>query len=211
MTSEKKRPATPCPVLKDQRGPVPYIALWTAELLPSPAVVPSMLGGIGYADETLLDRDQFGVLWTRVLSRRGDGEPVYDQQHCLRQRETMWSLLCQVCAAPADQNERGVLWLLHDHRGDWPNWPERMANSHPPLCRRCATISIRRCPSFASGFVAVRAQSTVVGVSGAFYRRGPLLPRSVGRVTARYDDPARHWVRAALLLRELHHCAFEDL
>lgn len=168
-------------------------------------------GGIGYPNETLADRDQFGVLWTRVLSHRGDGDPVYDQQHPLRQREAMSSLLCQVCAAPADQNEYGTLWLLHDHREDWPGWPEGMANSHPPLCRRCATISIRHCPSFASGFVAVRAHSIPLGVRGAFYCRGPLTPRQVDVITVRYDDPARHRVRAALLLRKLHDCTIVEL
>lgn len=211
MSDEKKQSATTCPVLKGPHGPVPYIALWSGERLPAPTVVISPFGGIGYADESLLDRDESGVLWTRVLSCRGTGEPIYDKLHALRQRKAMRSLLCQVCAAPADRNEQGALWLLPDHRGDWPNWPENMANSHPPLCLRCAKISVRLCPSFASGHVAVRAHSTVTGVSGGLYRPGPLTPRPTSLVTVAYDDPARHWVQAAMLLRTLHHCTIVKL
>lgn len=108
MTTEAKQPAT-CPVLKGPHGPVPYIALWSGERLPAPRVVNSPRGGIGYPDENLLDRDHCGVLWTRVRSCRGVGEPIYEKQHPLRQRKAMRALLCQVCAAPADQNQHGVL------------------------------------------------------------------------------------------------------
>lgn len=210
VAKEENRPQT-CPVLKGPHGPVPYIALWSGERTPAPTMVASPFGGIAYPDETPGDRDSFGVLWTRVRSSRGKGAPVYDKQHALRQRETMESLLCQVCAAPADHNGQGTLWLLHDYRRDWPGWPEGMANSHPPLCLRCANISVRHCPSFGSGFVALRAHSTIIGVSGALHRPGTLAQQPAGIVTVRYDDPARQWVRAALLLRELHHCTVVEL
>lgn len=211
VSKENKHIAETGTLLKGPHGPVPYIASWSGEIVPSPVVVDSPLGGIGYSDETLLDRDRFGVLWARVLSRRGDGEPLYAKQNSLRQRKSMRLLLCQVCGAPADRNEHGVLWLLHDHRGDWPRWPEGMANSHPPLCLRCAKMSVKWCPSFGSGFMAVRAHSTVVGVYGAVYGRGPIAPRKSGVVTLRYDSYVRQWVQAWLLLRELRDCTFVEL
>jgi hypothetical protein len=123
----------------------------------------------------------------------------------------MRRLLCQVCAEPADRNEQGTLWLLHDYRGDWANWPEDMANTHPPLCLRHARMSIRACPSLRPGYVAVRARSTLVGVDGALYRAGYPFPHLVGAGFARFGSPAIRWMQAAQLVRTLHDCAVVKL
>ncbi|HWC84337.1 MAG TPA: hypothetical protein VG756_30645 [Pseudonocardiaceae bacterium] len=199
------------PVLRGPSGPVPYIALWSAEKLPAPLVLQSS-AGIRYADENLLDRDKDGVLWNRVQCRPGTGDPIYNQVHPLRQRKAMRNLWCQVCAGPADHHDDGTLWLLRDRRSDWPNWPEGIANTHPPVCARCARVSVRICPWLKPGFVAVRAHSTVTGVIGAIYRAGRVFPRPTDDDdTVRYGDPLLRWVRATQLVRELRDCTFVEL
>jgi hypothetical protein len=168
MNTALEKPATkPRPPFNGPRGIVPYIATWsTEEALPVQVI--GTPKGIGYAHELAVDRDGHGVLWAQRPSRPGSGEPIYNRVHPLRQRRAMQKLLCQVCAGPADQNRQGTLWLLRDDRGDWPDWPEKMGNTHPPLCLRCARISVRACPWLKPGFVTVRAHSTVAGVSGAW-------------------------------------------
>jgi hypothetical protein len=126
-------------------------------------------------------------------------------------RRAMRHLLCQVCAGPADHNEQGALWLLRDHRKDWSNWPEDMGNGHPPLCLRCARISVRVCPWLRPGYVAVRAHSAIVGVSGALYTADSPFPRFAATTTVAYGDAACRWMRAGQLLRTLRYCAMVEL
>lgn len=210
MALSSTQPAVPA-FLKGPRGPVPYIAMWSAEQHP-PVRVRQTPSGIRYADETLLDRDANGVLWTRVASRRGEGEPYYKKVHPLRQRKAMRKLLCQVCAGPADHNDHGTLWLLYDRRGEWPNWPEGVHYTQPPLCLRCARISVKTCPWLKPGFVAIRSHSHVIGVAGVLYRAGRLLPQpTANEDTVTYDDPAIRWVQATQLVRELYECTFVEL
>jgi hypothetical protein len=122
----------------------PYVTAWTAEHdLPYRLItVPG--AGIAYADETAADRDHNGILWWRTASRPGEGQPVFGLVHPDRQRRAMLRLLCQVCAGPADQTNDGVLWLLQDHRGDWPGWPNGMGVTEPPICHSCVRQSRRR-------------------------------------------------------------------
>jgi hypothetical protein len=168
--------------------------------------------GIGYRDETSADRDGYGVLWCRTPSRVGVGRPLFKQTHSLRQREVMRRLLCQVCAQPADRDDRGVLWLLGDHRGDWRGWPEGMGNAHPPLCLPCAHVSVRACPYLRRGHVAVRTRHhPIAGVSGGVYRPGALFLQLVGVRVLGYDDPGVRWLQAAQLVRSLHECTLVDL
>ncbi|MGQ0841769.1 hypothetical protein [Actinokineospora sp.] len=97
--------------------------------------------GIAYADETIGDRDRNGVLWTRMPSHPGHGTPEFGKVNSLRQRHAMRKLLCQVCAGPADLADDGVLWLLNDHRDDWPGWPNGMGVTEPPICLPCLRIA----------------------------------------------------------------------
>jgi hypothetical protein len=194
------------------RGIVPYITTWSGEQDLPAEVIQLGQSGIGFADETVIDRDDHDVLWTRQLSRPGDGRPEFRQVHPLRQRRAMRRLLCQVCAQPADRNEQGVLWLLRDHRDDWPDWPEDMANTYPPVCLGCAHQSIRLCPTLRKGYVAVRAlRFPYRGVYGQQYAPGHRWPIPVEDGVVTYNNPAIRWTCAVQLVRSLQDCTIVDL
>jgi hypothetical protein len=195
-----------------QRGLVPYIVTWSTEQTATPQVITNRRG-ISYTDETFADRDSHGVLWTRCPSRPGHGRPLFGQVHPLRQRRAMRRLLCQVCGRPADHNTDGTLWILKDHRHDWPHWPNQMAVTEPPICQPCAHTSARHCPALRKVHVTIRVKtSTVAGVLGIHYRPGsPLLAPQPTDDTITYDDPAIRWVRATQLVRELHDSTLVDL
>ena len=189
----------------------PYITAWSAEERPPMVLVERPGGGIAYADETLADRDRNGVLWVRSQFRLGQGRPVFGQVHPMRQRRTMQRLLCQVCAGPADRTEDGVLWLLKDHRDDWPSWPNGMGVTEPPICASCVRVSLRVCPALRKGAAVVRAGSFVAaGVHGILYRSDPKLA-ATGAATVTFEDPAIRWVRAVGLVRELRNCTIIPL
>jgi hypothetical protein len=190
---------------------VPYVTAWSTEArLPCRLVeVPGR--GIGYADESLADRDDRGVLWVRMPWRPGQGRPMFGMEHAVRQRRAMRRLLCQVCAGPADRTEDGVLWLVRDYREDWPDWPERMSITEPPVCLPCAALSLRVCPALRGRAAAFRArQYAMSGVRGAVYAGGR-VPRLLGDAMVGFDDSAIRWVRASGLLRDLHDCTMVDL
>jgi hypothetical protein len=200
------------PLFRGPHGPVPHIAKWSAEVdLEAPLV--ETVNGLAYADELSIDRDNRGLLWSRVAVRPGVGEPIYRELHPLRQRRAMRWLLCQVCAGPADQNEHGALWLIRDDRGQWPGWPEGAQNTQPPLCLRCARISVKTCPWLRDAYVAVRAQSFVSGASGTLYRTGGRNARPIPAdvTNVRYEDPRIRWLQADQLERELMNCTFVEL
>src|SRR3989442_1499615 len=111
--------------------PVPYITTWSEENT-LPTTVVQRRNGIAFADEILTDRDDHGVLWSRIPSLPGRGRPRCGKIHSPRQRRAMRDLLCQVCGKPADHNEEGTLWLVPDFR-DWPDWPNHMACTEPPV------------------------------------------------------------------------------
>lgn len=163
--------------------------------------------GIAYPDEQVVDRDDRGVLWSRVPWRPGVGRPEFGRVHPLRQRRAMRRLLCQVCSGPADHDDAGVLWLLREHRDDWPGWPNRMGVTEPPTCRTCVGLSVRVCPALRHGAIAVRARSfSVAGVNGVLHRLRGGVPVAVDQVMVEFDDPSIRWVRAAHLVRRLDDC-----
>jgi hypothetical protein len=194
------------------RGPhglVPYIANWSSEDDTTPVIASPT--GIGYADEHPLDRDTHGVLWSRFRTTPGQGEPQYDSLHPLRQRRAMRRLLCQVCAAPADHNEDGTLWVLNDGRGTWSNWPVSIDNAQPPVCRRCARLAIRSCPALHRNWIALRAHSHVTGVFGDHFTPTPNGLRRTSNTVHTYDQPGGRWIQAGQLVRVLIHPTIEDL
>jgi hypothetical protein len=188
----------------------PYITRWTSEDEPVRPVISRGMG-IAFEDEILTDRDKRGVLWTRATQQRGVGRPVFGKVHPLRQRRAMTRLLCQVCAGPADRTADGVLFLLKDHRQDWPDWPNRMGVSEPQVCWSCVRLSARVCPALRRGAVLVRAGwCEIAGVNGVLYSSDP-QPRPVGQVTVAFENPAIRWVQAAYLIRELLDCTLIEL
>lgn len=167
----------------------PYTDCWSEEGLLTPDVIATP-HGIAFPDEVPLDRDRWGVLWVRRALRRGQGKPVYGTAHTQRQRDVMRRLRCHVCNGPADRDDRGVLWVIEDRRGDWEDWPEGVPTVHPPLCLRCAPRAVRECHYLArTTWVALRVRNPeIVGVYDTVYQltRGELVP--AGRETVRYDD-----------------------
>jgi hypothetical protein len=191
---------------------VPYITTWSAERPAPVTVVERALSGIGYADETIADRDANGVLWPRVPSRPGQGRPQFGTVHAVRQRRAMRRLLCGICGGPPDRTDLGVLFLLTDFRDDWKGWPEGMACTEPPVCAPCASLSVRACPALRKGHVAIRVgHSAVAGVYGARYQAGQPFPTAVEDAVAAFDDPAIRWILAAQLVRELRDCTVVSL
>jgi hypothetical protein len=194
-----------------RRVVAPYITAWSAEQDPPVTLVERPGGGIAYYDETLADRDRHGVLWFRTPFRPGEGRPEFGKVHPLRQRRAMQRLLCQVCAGPANSTENGMLWLLQDHREDWPEWPNSMGVTEPPTCLHCVRLSLRHCPALRKSAAIVRAGSFVVsGVHGILHRGGP-RPRAVGATIVRFEDPAIQWIRAVNLVRQLSDCVITPL
>ncbi|WP_327346019.1 hypothetical protein [Streptomyces europaeiscabiei] len=196
--------------------PVPYIAAWSNERLPRPAVI-TATEGIAFADALGANghaqgRDKSGVLWQRWALRRGDGEAEFDVVHAPRQKRAMRKLLCQVCGGPSDVNELGRLFLLEDYRGV-EGWPEREVTTHPPVCLACAPLAARLCPHLRGKVVAVRARQVAIdGVYGEVYRRsnGP-LPVLVEKRVVFTDDWQRKWTVGAQLAATLTGCTVVDL
>jgi hypothetical protein len=185
---------------------VPYITSWSAEAPPPSAIVSSSGGGgIAYADEIVGDRDSLGILWARSPSARGRGTPQFGRIHTARQRRAMRRLLCQVCGGPADRDDEGILWVLKDHRADWPGWPNGMGVTEPPICAPCLAIATRACPALRRGHVVIRARGAeIAGVHGLRYAPGPRGPLPVGASVFSYGSPELAWVQASQLVRELH-------
>jgi hypothetical protein len=191
---------------------VPYITTWSSEQVLCATVVEHGWSGIRFADEILADRDEHGVLWQREPSRPGHGRPLYGQVHSLRQRRVMRRLRCGVCAGPADRAEQGVLWLLRDHRDDWPGWPEGMGVTEPPVCLPCARVSVHACPALRKGSVTIRAgRSAVSGVYGVRYQSGRSFPAGARDELVSFDDPAIRWTCAAQLVRQLSDCTIVNI
>ena len=155
-------------------GLVPYIASWSGER-PTQAPPIARGTGIAYKRERPGDRDAHGVLWKRHTRAPGSGTPQYDKVHPYRQRQAMRHLLCQVCGGPADQDERGILWLLGQAEKPWSG---AEMTAQPPVCLRCAGPASRARPHLRRHTLALRVRhAPIIGVRGLLYqhRRGRLL------------------------------------
>ncbi|MFB7594273.1 hypothetical protein [Streptomyces sp. NPDC056160] len=193
---------------------VPFIAVWSGEQKHRRTVVYSGHGGIAYADEAPEDRDQHGVLWDARAEGRGTGRPQYGNVHPTRQRVAMQYLLCQVCGKPADRDDRGVLWLIENNRGDWKGWPEGQMTTHPPVCLPCAGQAVEMCPHLIDSSVAVRVRdSEACAVYGRMWSSSAFgAPvRTANAEVVSYGTTAARWVLAGQLVRSLHRCTLVDL
>lgn len=191
---------------------VPYIVMWSEEQELPTRIVESPRGGIRFADEVIGDRDRYGVLWTRTSSGAGRGRPKFAVMHSLRQRRAMRRLLCQICGQPADQDERGILWLLPDRTEGRPGWPNGQWVVEPPVCRPCAPIAATLCPALRRGHVAVRVRSApICGVKGLTYRSAGPEPAIVQDEMVEIGTAKIRWTLGELLMRELEDCIRVDL
>jgi hypothetical protein len=193
------------PTLLGGGAVVPYVSAWTGEDYAQPGIMRRRNGGIGFTDEMLLDRDEWGVLWTRTPARIGKGRPLFKKLHPRRQRRAMLDLLCQVCGQPADHTNQGALWLLPGNEiGDGS---EGVVTIYPPLCVPCARISVGMCPALRQGYRLLRARSRVIGVTGLVFRPTHPFPRLVVDDdypdVVSWDDPMLAWTLACQLVREL--------
>lgn len=189
-------------------GLVPYIAPWSGEHRTRARLIATG-SGIAYQDERARDRDDHGVLWMRRTCAPGVGTPQYSKVHPYRQHQAMRDLLCQVCGGPADQDERGILWLLG--QADKP-WKGAELTAQPPVCLRCAGPASRACPHLRRRTLALRVgRAPVVGVKGILYLpwRGGLA--RVGPANLSYSDRRIRWLHAFQLFRELHDVTVVDL
>lgn len=195
---------------------VPYVASWTSETMLDTPVVNRPTGGIAYADETSVDRDEWDVLWVRMTARIGVGRPLFAKLHPLRQRRAMLRMLCQVCGQPAGRTERGHLWLTPEPASGSVEQLEGAPVTLPPVCLPCARLSVRVCPALRPGHVVVRAHSRVRGVSGVRFRPGHPFPQLLDQ-----DEDADRvfdhgtamvgWVMATQRVRSLYDCVAVNL
>lgn len=175
-------------------GVVPYIVLWSSEVVDSPAVRAGR-HGIRLEGEKPYHRDDSGVLWRPQPSTSGRGTPLFGKVHGQRQRNAIAGLLCQVCAAPADRDEQGVLWLVDEDLRALPRLPSRLATVHPPLCLPCARTSLALCPRLRTAWTALRVgRVRRVGIFGALYEPGIPAPRLTAATGVRYGDPKLDWL-----------------
>jgi hypothetical protein len=198
---------------------VPYIGSWTEEQ--RCALQLAWRGNrsdrlwIGYVDETPFDRDERGVLWQRHTARIGKGRPLFAVVHPLRQRRVMSRLLCQVCGQAADHTERGSLWLLPAQETVSFDGENGLMTRHPPLCLPCARMSVQVCPGMKSGYMALRAHSTVYGVVGTIPagETGTVDGKDVEHTgdTVPFDHPAIAQTQAHQLIRMLTNISVVNL
>lgn len=165
--------------------------------------------GIAYERERPGDRDANGVLWMRHTRAPGVGTPEYRWVHPHRQRRAMRHLLCQVCGAPADRDERGILWLLAQAEKPWSG---AEMTAQPPVCLRCAVPAGRACPHLRRHTLALRVRhAPIVGARGVLYQPWRDRLVRIGPADLSYRDPRIRWLHAYQLFRELHDGTIVDL
>ncbi|MFF4795059.1 hypothetical protein ACFY2M_36145 [Streptomyces sp. NPDC001276] len=142
-----------------------------------------------YADEDPRDRDLRGVLWARCsfnpvdTDQRPTGKPQWRMMHPYRQRMTMQTMRCHVCAAPA-RTPLGFIFLAGPGTVDTEQIP--VLTNQPPVCAKHVRAAARLCPHLDGRPMVFLAQSApLYGVHGVLYGLGD---QGV-HVVARPDEP----------------------
>ncbi len=171
------------------------------------------LGGgryrLGYADEDPRDRDIRGVLWARCGFGPVDdleqptGRPQWRMMHPLRQRGSMQTLRCQVCAGLA-RTPLGWIFLAGPDAVD-PS-AEPVLTNQPPVCPEHARTAAELCPHLTSEPMVFLARSApLYGVNGVGYgvRDGnvQVVERPAGPLP--YGHPLMPTVLASQMVRRL--------
>lgn len=186
----------------------PYIAALASE---QPELAHLTLrgdGSLGYADEREDDRDNEDGLWTRVPEHSDAvGQVENWRPHPRRQRHLMSELLCQICAGPPARSADGWLFVLpggpeSPSDGD-TQWGEGLIEATPPVCRRDARLSVKRCPSLGQAVALWVKRPILYGIYGTTYRLGPRGIERQGAGIAKYETPALGWTVATQMVREL--------
>jgi hypothetical protein len=190
---------------------VPYITQWSAEKTMSPLIVRRRTGtGIGFADETLHDRDDDGVLWVRQSFAPGCGEADYLRVHSLRQRRATRRLLCQGCSADTlALNPERQLFMLKDVGRPIAEGERTTA---APVCRACAQVSDRHCPHLRRHVAAWVERPFLWGVAGILHDPRTLRPLpGKDLVQVAYEAPELPWVLAVRQVLSLRGCTATTL
>lgn len=195
---------------------VPWVTPWSgAPVLAEPVVIAAGRVGIGYADESVHDRADDGVLLARGRGRcpvDDGGRPLYEQLDPRRQRRASNRLLCQVCGGRPPRSRHGVLWLLPA-----AGQVEGALTTAPPVCLKpCAALAVQQCPALARGYVAVEVRyPRPWGYRGVLYVRDCTADRGVRPtgepVQLPYGDPRLPWLLADLSVTRLTGCTVTDL
>ncbi|MFE0422328.1 hypothetical protein [Streptomyces sp. NPDC058953] len=189
---------------------VPWVTPWSgAPNLAEPVVLDPVRRRIAYADESVYDRADDGVLLARGRGRRATdagGHPLYEQMDPRRQRRATDRLLCQVCGRRPSPHPEGLLWLLAGTR-----LPEGELTVTPPVCPPCAALAVEQCPALGRSHVAVRVRyPRAWGYRGVLHspdlsrRHG--LRAADGSVQLPYEDPRTAWLLADHTVTRLMGC-----
>jgi hypothetical protein len=197
---------------------VPYIALWTGETDNSPRPIVRRMGDgprIAYADETLYDRDQYGVLWVRQALAQGKGRAKFPSINAMRQRRVFSQLLCQVCAKSTLSKDSDRQLYLRKSTGR--PIAEGETTHAPPVCAPCAPEAARDCPHLRRGYVAAWVEySPTWGVAGVIYDPRTLQPvregdDGEGLTAVSHTNPDIRWTIAYRQMVSLHGVTPVDL
>ncbi|MFE0422037.1 hypothetical protein [Streptomyces sp. NPDC058953] len=189
---------------------VPWITPWSdAPNLPEPVVLAPGGRGIAYADESVHDRTDDGVLRARGRGPRSPGagsRPLYDVVDTRRQRRAADRLVCQICGHRPPPHPDGQVWLL----GGADEVADGILTVTPPVCvTPCAVFALRQCPALARGHRMVRVRyPRLWGYHGVLYQPDPGRPggppvQTTTGVRLPYDNPLLPWLLADLTVTRL--------
>ncbi|MFE3124338.1 hypothetical protein ACFXHD_13065 [Streptomyces hydrogenans] len=188
---------------------VPYVAAWTGEKDISPAVT-TAAGALRYVDPVVDSACRWqGALWRRLMRAQGEGEPVFEALHPVRQRRAMWEQLCQVCGVSVAEEAAEMGGALYLGGADGPVGADPIADGerteNPPLHIACAWESVRHCRHLLAGYTAARVvEPRQWGVAGTLHAAAGRTVVPVKKAArAAYGSSLLPWMLAERALVEL--------